>query len=262
MPMTTVLIVDDEPNLVELRKGYLERENFVVASAPDGPSAIDAVRSVAPDVIVLDLMLPGFDGFEVCRRVRQMSDAYVLMLTARGEEIDRIIGLEVGADDYLTKPFSPRELVARVKAMLRPPRAGGPSTADSPPPLRMGRLTIDEARHEVALDGQPVALTRGEFSLLATLARQPGRVFTRAQLLERVWGAEYHDEHVVDVHVGNLRHKLGDDTHRASLIETVRGVGFGLTISKALVESMGGRIWAASAGLGQGSTFTFTLPRA
>jgi two-component system, OmpR family, alkaline phosphatase synthesis response regulator PhoP len=224
--MTTVLIVDDEPNLVELLKGYLERESFIVASASDGPSAIDAVRSVAPDVIVLDLMLPGFDGFEVCRRVRQISDAYVLMLTARGEEIDRIIGLEVGADDYLTKPFSPRELVARVKAMLRRPRAGSLGTADSPPPLSIGRLTIDEARHEVALDGQPVDLTPREFSLLATVARQPGRVFTRAQLLERVWGAEYYDEHVVDVHVANLRHKLGDDTHRASLIETVRGVGY------------------------------------
>src|SRR5579864_182585 len=159
MPMTTVLIVDDEPNLVELLKGYLERENLVVASASDGPSAVDAVRSVAPDVIVLDLMLPGFDGFEVCRRVRQFTDAYVLMLTARGEEIDRIVGLEVGADDYLTKPFSPRELVARVKAMLRRPRAGSLGTAESPPPLRIGRLTIDEARHEVTLDGQPAALT-------------------------------------------------------------------------------------------------------
>jgi two-component system alkaline phosphatase synthesis response regulator PhoP len=224
--MTTVLIVDDEPNLVELLKGYLERENFVVASASDGPSAIDAVRSVAPDVIVLDLMLPGFDGFEVCRRVRQFTDAYVLMLTARGEEIDRIIGLEVGADDYLTKPFSPRELVARVKAMLRRPRAGSLGTAESPPPLRMGRLTIDEARHEVALDGQPVALTPREFSLLATFTRQPGRVFTRTQLLERVWGAEYYDDHVVDVHMANLRHKLGDDAAQAGLLQTVRGVGY------------------------------------
>lgn len=226
--MTTVLIVDDEPNLVELLRGYLERESFVVASAPDGPSAVDAARSVAPDVIVLDLMLPGFDGFEVCRRVRQFSDAYILMLTARGEEIDRIVGLEVGADDYLTKPFSPRELVARVKAMLRRPRSANLGSAESPPPppLRTGRLTIDEARHEVALDGQSVALTPREFSLLATLAGQRGRVFTRAQLLERVWGAEYYDEHVVDVHVANLRHKLGDDTDGASLIETVRGVGY------------------------------------
>lgn len=224
--MTTVLIVDDEPNLVELLRGYLERESFVVASASDGPSAIDAARSVAPDVIVLDLMLPGFDGFEVCRRLRQFSDAYVLMLTARGEEVDRIVGLEVGADDYLTKPFSPRELVARVKAMLRRPRAAGLGTAESPPSLRMGRLTIDQARHEVALDGQPLQLTPREFSLLATLAGQPGRVFTRAQLLERVWGTEYYDEHVVDVHVPNLRHKLGDDTHGASPIETVRGIGY------------------------------------
>jgi DNA-binding response OmpR family regulator len=224
--MTTVLIVDDEPNLIELLRGYLERENFVVASAADGPSAIDAARSLAPDVIVLDLMLPGFDGFEVCRRVRQFTDAYVLMLTARGEEIDRVVGLEVGADDYLTKPVSPRELVARVKAMLRRPRAASLGSSEPPPPLRMGRLAIDQARHEVTLDGQPVVLTPREFSLLATLAGQPGRVYTRAQLLERGWGAEYYDEHVVDVHVANLRHKLADDTQGASLIETVRGVGY------------------------------------
>jgi DNA-binding response OmpR family regulator len=226
--MTTVLIVDDEPNLVDLVESYLEREGYAVATAADGPSAVDTARTIRPDVIVLDLMLPGFDGFEVCRRVRQFSDAYVLMLTARGEEIDRIVGLEVGADDYLTKPFSPRELVARVKAMLRRPRAAT-DAADPTRPLHIGQLTVDEVRHEIELDGQPVALTPREFSLLATLAEQPGRVFTRAQLLERVWGAEYYDEHVVDVHVANLRHKLGADRNAAALLETVRGVGYRLS---------------------------------
>jgi DNA-binding response OmpR family regulator len=224
--MTTVLIVDDEANLVELVKGYLEREGFGVVTACDGPSGVDAARSSRPDVVVLDLMLPGFDGFEVCRRLRQFTDAYVLMLTARGEEIDRIVGLEVGADDYLTKPFSPRELVARVKAMLRRPRTGAQPAPEVPAALHVGPLTIDQDRHEVELDGQPVALTPREFALLTTLAEQPGRVFTRAQLLERVWGAEFYDEHVVDVHVANLRHKLADTPTAAQLIETVRGVGY------------------------------------
>src|SRR5579859_2700709 len=188
--MTTVLVVDDEANLVDLLRGYLEREGFVVATASDGPTAVDTARAIQPDLVVLDLMLPGFDGLEVCRRLRQFTDAYVLMLTARAEEIDRIVGLEVGADDYLTKPFSPRELVARVKAMLRRPRGVGAGVAasDSPPVLRSGDLTIDEARHEVHRQGVAVSLTPREFTLLATLAGQPGRVFTRAQLLERVWG--------------------------------------------------------------------------
>src|SRR5579859_6935857 len=229
--MTTVLVVDDEANLVDLVTGYLEREGFVVASASDGPTAVDTARAIQPDLVVLDLMLPGFDGLEVCRRLRQFTDAYVLMLTARAEEIDRIVGLEVGADDYLTKPFSPRELVARVKAMLRRPRSSGVGVAvsdDSPPVLRSGDLSIDEARHEVLRHGVAVSLTPREFTLLATLAGQPGRVFTRAQLLERVWGTEYYDEHVVDVHIANLRHKLGDDPAHPTVVETVRGVGYRL----------------------------------
>jgi len=227
--MTTVLVVDDEANLVDLVKGYLEREGFLVATASDGPTAVDTARALGPDLVVLDLMLPGFDGLEVCRRLRQFTDAYVLMLTARAEEIDRIVGLEVGADDYLAKPFSPRELVARVKAMLRRPRGVGAGVAasDSPPVLlRFGDLTIDEARHEVLRQGVAVSLTPREFTLLATLAGQPGRVFTRAQLLERAWGTEYYDEHVVDVHVANLRHKLGDDPAHPTVVETVRGVGY------------------------------------
>jgi two-component system alkaline phosphatase synthesis response regulator PhoP len=223
--MTTVLVVDDEPNLVDLVTSYLEREDYVVERAADGPSAVERARTLRPDLVVLDLMLPGFDGLEVCRRLRQFSDAYVLMLTSRGEEIDRIVGLEVGADDYLTKPFSPRELVARVKAMLRRPRSAG-STPDPPPVLHFGDLLVDEGRHEVVVDGEKVPLTPREFALLSTLASQPGRVFTRAQLLERVWGTEYYDDHVVDVHVANLRHKLGE-THSATFaIETVRGVGY------------------------------------
>jgi two-component system, OmpR family, alkaline phosphatase synthesis response regulator PhoP len=226
--MTTVLVVDDEANLVDLVTGYLEREGFVVATASDGPTAVDTARAIQPDLVVLDLMLPGFDGLEVCRRLRQFTDAYVLMLTARAEEIDRIVGLEVGADDYLTKPFSPRELVARVKAMLRRPRGTGADAAasDSPPVLRFGGLAIDTARHEVLIEATPVLLTPREFSLLVTLAGQPGRVFTRAQLLEHVWGNEYYDEHVVDVHIANLRHKLGDNPADPTVVETVRGVGY------------------------------------
>jgi DNA-binding response OmpR family regulator len=226
--MTTVLVVDDEVNLVELVTNYLEPEGFAVATAGDGPAAVEATRRLRPDLIVLDVMLPGFDGIEVCRRVRQFTDAYILMLTARGEEIDRIVGLEVGADDYLVKPFSPRELVARVKAMLRRPRGTSVDQDVAPPPLRFGELTVDPTRHEVQLRGNLVQLTPREFSLLLTLAEQPGRVFTRAQLLERVWGAEYYDEHVVDVHVANLRHKLSNTGSDAELVETVRGVGYRL----------------------------------
>ena len=237
--MTTVLVVDDEANLLDLVKGYLEREGFVVATASDGPTAVDTARALGPDLVVLDLMLPGFDGLEVCRRLRQFTDAYVLMLTARADEVDRIVGLEVGADDYLTKPFSPRELVARVKAMLRRPRGIGAevATSDSPPALRFGGLTIDTARHEVLMEGAPVPLTPREFTLLATLAGQPGRVFTRAQLLEQVWGAEYYDDHVVDVHIANLRHKLGDDPADPTVVETVRGVGYRFSERAALSDN-------------------------
>jgi two-component system alkaline phosphatase synthesis response regulator PhoP len=236
--MTTVLVVDDEANLIDLVKGYLEREGFVVATASDGPSAVDAARALRPDLVVLDLMLPGFDGLEVCRRLRQFTDAYVLMLTARTEEIDRIVGLEVGADDYLTKPFSPRELVARVKAMLRRPRVSGAGVAasDSEPVLRFGGLTIDTTRHEVLMGTAPVPLTPREFTLLATLASQPGRVFTRAQLLERVWGNEYYDDHVVDVHIANLRHKLLGDSADPAVVETVRGVGYRFSERAALLD--------------------------
>lgn len=224
--MTHVLVVDDEGNLVDLVRGYLEREGFSVSAAYDGPSAVEAARTGQPDVVVLDLMLPGFDGLEACRRLRQFSDAYVLMLTARTDEVDRVVGLEVGADDYLGKPFSPRELVARVKAMLRRPRGSARATSGLPAPRRFGDLAIDAARHEITLDGTPVALTAREFTLLAALAEQPGRVFTRSQLLEQAWGSGYYDEHLIDVHIANLRQKLEPDPSHPVYVETVRGVGY------------------------------------
>lgn len=229
----TVLVVDDEARLRELLRGYLEQAGFGVLLAADGVTALELVRSRTPDLIVLDLNLPGLDGLEVCRQVRTFSDSYVLMLTARAEEIDRVVGLEVGADDYLTKPFSPRELVARVRAMLRRPRSGdrqsGATATDHSEPLEIGSLKIDDVRHEVTLSGVPLTLTTTEYSLLITLASHPGRVFTRTQLLERVWGGDYFgDDHVVDVHIANLRKKLDEASAQPRLIETVRGVGYRL----------------------------------
>jgi two-component system alkaline phosphatase synthesis response regulator PhoP len=226
--MTTILIVDDEPNLVELVHGYLIHEGYTVVTATDGARALQLAHSQHPDLVVLDVMLPGIDGIEVCRRLRQFSDAYVILLTARAEEIDKIVGLSVGADDYLTKPFSPRELVARIKAMLRRPRQqeGTGLMPQEPAPIRFGDLLIEEGRHEVRLRGNLVALTPREFTLLAVLARHPGRVFTRAQLLEQVWGDEYYDDHVVDVHVANVRKKLDENPSSPHFIETVRGVGY------------------------------------
>jgi DNA-binding response OmpR family regulator len=218
-----ILVVDDEPPIVDLVVGYLAREGWAVRTADNGPAALEMIRSWSPDAIVLDLMLPGFDGIEVCRQMRAFSDAYVLMLTARSEEIDRIVGLTVGADDYLTKPFSPRELVARLKALLRRPRASIATTAGSVP----AGLEIDEARRLVLVDGNPVELTALEFNLLAALAREPGIVVTRAHLLEQVWATDFVvDNHLVDVHVANVRRKLGDDPANPRFIETVRGVGY------------------------------------
>jgi two-component system, OmpR family, alkaline phosphatase synthesis response regulator PhoP len=224
------LVVDDERHLRELVRSYLAREGFMVHEAESGRVALDVARRVSPDVVILDLMLPEMDGLEVCRRLRTFSTAYVIMLTAKAEEIDRIIGLEVGADDYLTKPFSPRELVARVRAMLRRPRQAGTdpsSAAEVPPPQRFDNLTIDHERREATRTGVVLTLTPIEFALLTTLAAHPGRVFTRAQLLERVWGQDYFgDEHVVDVHIANLRKKLGDEPSAPRFVETVRGVGY------------------------------------
>nr|WP_135480982.1 response regulator transcription factor [Candidatus Chloroploca mongolica] len=220
------MIVDDEVRLRTLLHSYLVQEGFRVLQAGDGLEALDLLRAEQPDLIVLDLMLPGLDGLEVCRRLRTFSDAYVLMLTAKAEEIDRVIGLEIGADDYLTKPFSPRELVARVRAMLRRPR-NSLDIAGVQQPLRFGTLIIDLARHEVILEDVPLGLTNLEYELLTVLASAPGRTFTRAQLLDRVWGADYFgDDHVVDVHIANLRKKLGEDSTQPRFIITVRGVGY------------------------------------
>jgi two-component system alkaline phosphatase synthesis response regulator PhoP len=221
-----VLVVDDEPNLAELVQGYLRQEGYAVETAGSGQQALDLIRAHEPDLVVLDVMLPGLDGIEVCRQLRQFSGAYVLMLTARAEEIDKIVGLSVGADDYLTKPFSPRELVARVKAMLRRPRGSSGVPAAEPEPLRFGDIAVDEARHQVIRNGVEVPLTAREFALLLRLAQHPGRVFTRAQLLQAVWGDEFYDDHVVDVHVSNLRHKLEDDPANPLYLQTVRGVGY------------------------------------
>jgi DNA-binding response OmpR family regulator len=217
-----VLVVDDEQPIRDLVRTYLRRERMEVITAEDGTSALEAIREHAPDVVVLDVMLPGLDGIEVCRRLRRFSDAYVLMLTARGEETDRVIGLSIGADDYLVKPFSPRELVARIRALLRRPRHA-PSSSGAP------GLAVDVQRHEVVVDDRLIPLTVIEFDLLAALAREPGNVLTRDQLLERVWGQDFvGDDHLLDVHVGKLRSKLGDDPVQPRFVETVRGVGFRL----------------------------------
>jgi DNA-binding response OmpR family regulator len=219
------LVVDDEPPLVQVISGYLAREGFDVVTAADGESAVATARETRPDVIVLDLMLPGIDGVEACRRIRAFSDAYVIMLTAKSDEVDKLVGLSVGADDYLTKPFSPRELVARIRAMLRRPRADATeSDVDS---RRFGDLEVDVAGREVRVHGRAVELTRTEFDLLELLTAQPKMAFSRRQLLEHVWHGEwYGDDHVIDVHIGNLRRKLGDDAAQPRYVRTVRGVGF------------------------------------
>lgn len=218
------LVVDDEPGIVRIVSTYLEREGFSVVSAHEGEQAIESARAVNPDVIVLDLMLPGIDGIEVCRRIREFSDAYVIMLTAKAEDVDAIVGLSSGADDYLTKPFSPGELVARVRALLRRPRQPDPAHAGR---RVFGELEIDPMAHEARLRSRMIDLTPLEFALLETLSGEPRVAFTRDQLLERVWGRNWFgDGHVVDVHIANLRRKLGDDSSAPRFVRTVRGVGY------------------------------------
>lgn len=220
-----ILVVDDESTVRQTVAAYLERDGFTVYQAADGPAALKAARAFQPDLIVLDIMLPGVDGLEVLRQIRTASDVYVLLLTARADETDKIVGLTVGADDYLTKPFSPRELAARVKAILRRGRSaeGGDRT------LVIDALRIDPDSRQVWLAGRSVDLTAIEFDLLHALARHAGRVLSREQLIEQVWGYDYYgDERVVDVHIGRLRKKLQEDAGDLEIIVTVRGVGYRL----------------------------------
>jgi DNA-binding response OmpR family regulator len=222
------LVVDDEVPLANVIASYLEREHFEVSVAHNGQDAVSLAREIDPDVVVLDLALPGIDGVEACRQLRTFSDAYVVMLTARDTEMDTIIGLSVGADDYVTKPFSPRELVARIRAMLRRPRTVATATeADVVPDRVFGALRIDVAGREVFIDDQPITLTRTEFDVLAALSARPSVVLSRRQLLDAVWAESWvGNEHLVDVHIGHLRRKLGDDPAAPSYVMTVRGVGY------------------------------------
>jgi len=220
--MTKILVVDDEPSIITLVSAYLKPEGYEVYTAADGNAGLKAARAFKPDLIILDLMLPGIDGIELLSRLRRESDVYVIMLTARTDETDKIVGLSVGADDYVTKPFSPRELVARVKAALRRIKTGTAS-GEERSVLSFKHILIDVGAHTVSVDDIPVELTSIEFDLLHALAENRGRVLSREQLLEKIWGAEYFGEmRVVDVHLGHVRQKLGNE----SLIATVRGVGY------------------------------------
>jgi two-component system alkaline phosphatase synthesis response regulator PhoP len=220
--MAKILVIDDEPSIINLVTAYLKPEGYEVFTAADGNAGLKAARSYKPDVIVLDLMLPGKDGFEVLSQLRRESNVYVILLTAKTEETDRIVGLSVGADDYVTKPFSPRELVARIKAALR--RLGpGTGTGSDNLVLDFRHVRIDIGARRVTVEGHPVELTAIEFDLLKALADSRGRVLTREQLLEAVWGGTYYGEmRVVDVHLGHIRRKLGSD----KIVATVRGVGY------------------------------------
>lgn len=220
--MKTVLVVDDAANIVELLRLYLEQAGYATIAAGDGPTALELHRRHRPDLVVLDVMLPGLDGFEVCRAIRREADTPILMLTARSDDVDAIVGLELGADDYVTKPFNPRALVARVKAILR--RTDG--TVRLGRPIEVGPLRIDPRRREALLDGRALELRAREFDLLAALARDPGAVLGREALLEDVWGTDFPGEtRTVDVHVSELRKKLGPD---GPAIEAVRGIGYRL----------------------------------
>ncbi|MDW8145273.1 MAG: response regulator transcription factor [Roseiflexaceae bacterium] len=226
----TILVVEDEEPILNLVVAYLKADGFTVHTARDGKSALMLAQTLRPDLVVLDLLLPGMDGLEICRRLQRDGGPYVLMLTARAEEVDKVVGLSVGADDYLTKPFSPRELVARVKAILRRRRHTGVAVPSESTLLTFRDLQIDVARREVQRRGVPITLTAREFDLLYTLAAMPGRVFTREQLLERVWGHDFDGvDRVVDVHISLLRRKLEDDPAEPTLIQTVRGVGYKFT---------------------------------
>jgi len=221
---TRVLVVDDDPTLAEVVERYLEREGFEVVLATDGASGLALALDTLPDLVVLDLMLPVMDGLEVCRRLRQAAPIPVVMLTARGEENDRIAGLELGADDYVTKPFSPRELTARIKAVLR--RARGGVNANGVRALRGGGIDVDLVAHEARRQGVPVSLTSKEFDLLVHFLSNPRQAFRREELLESVWGWTFGDTATVTVHVRRLREKLEDDPSDPQHLVTVRGTGY------------------------------------
>jgi DNA-binding response OmpR family regulator len=221
----TVLVVDDEPQIVRLVRAYLEEAGFRVVTASDGEQALYVTRHEKPDLVLLDILMPRMDGLEFTRRIRRERDVPIIMLTARAEETDRVVGLELGADDYVTKPFSPRELVARVRAVLRRAQA----LPEPVPVLRVGPLTLDHSMRTVTVSGQSVDLTPTEFGILGTLMTTPGRVFTRAELLEAVQGVAFAAyERTVDAHVKNLRRKVESDPAHPRIILTVRGVGYRL----------------------------------
>jgi len=225
MTPSRILVVDDEANIRRIVASYLRGEGFDVVEAADGEAGLIEFDRSHPDLVILDIMMPGRGGIEVLQEIRRRSDVYVILLTARAEETDLVVGLTVGADDYVTKPFGAKELVARVKAVLRRGREG----AGRPPPgsIDLGDLVIDIDRHEVLVDGLPATLTALEFDLLAVMAASPGRVFSRRQLLEQVWGWDHvGDDRVVDVHIRKLRRALGDDATAPRFVATVRGVGY------------------------------------
>lgn len=220
--MTKILVIDDEPSIVKLVSAYLRPEGYEVFTATDGSAGLKAARAYKPDLVILDVMLPGMDGLELLSRLRRESDVYVILLTARTEETDKIVGLSIGADDYVTKPFSPRELTARVKAAIRRLRTEVSSGAEGGV-LSFRHVRIDISARQVTVDDKPIELTAIEFDLLHALAENRSRVLTREQLLEKVWGGTYYGEmRVVDVHVGHVRQKLGE----GEFISTVRGVGY------------------------------------
>ena len=227
-----ILIVDDEPSIHEVVRAYLERDGFIVYSASDGRQGLELAMSKRPQLVVLDLMLPDVSGEEICRQLRERSDVPILMLTAKTTEDQRVAGLQLGADDYLTKPFSPRELVARVKAILR--RAGkGEMPLVEVLHFDAGRLQIDTVRHEVRVGGEPVDLTPSEYKLLLALAQYPGRAYSRFELINRVQGHDFEGyERTIDAHVKNLRHKIEPDPHKPRYVETVQGIGYRLGLHR------------------------------
>ncbi len=219
----TALVVDDSPDILNLVSSALQRDGFVVSQASSGDDAIELARRDSPDLIVLDVMMPGTDGIETCRLLREFTDAYIVMLTARADEVDKLVGLSIGADDYMVKPFSPRELVARARAMLRRPRRTGPESS-----LRIfSGMNIDTGTREVWVDNALVAITRTEYEILDSLASDPRSVITRTALVQRIWGQDWFgDDHVLDVHMSSLRRKIGDASGTPRFITTVRGVGY------------------------------------